>query len=100
MQVVAIECRLPPLREYADRWADDEEHLVIFDRTPGKPWGEKVFRRESDRGAGRCIARLNRNREPNGAQVQENPHSCGRGIATGSSQDRYSELPAPESDHR
>lgn len=21
-------------------------HLVIFDRTPGKPWAEKIFRQE------------------------------------------------------
>lgn len=32
--------------EYADRCAAAEAHLVIFDRTPGKPWDEKIFRRE------------------------------------------------------
>jgi hypothetical protein len=32
--------------EYADRCGADEAHLVIFDRTPGKPWEERIFRRE------------------------------------------------------
>ena len=32
--------------EYADRCGAQEAHLVIFDRTPGKPWEEKIFRRE------------------------------------------------------
>jgi hypothetical protein len=32
--------------EYADRCRADEAHLVIFDRTPGKAWEEKIFRRE------------------------------------------------------
>lgn len=32
--------------EYADRCGADEAHLVVFDRTPGKPWEEKIFRRE------------------------------------------------------
>jgi hypothetical protein len=32
--------------EYADRCAAEEAHLVIFDRTPDKPWAEKIFRRE------------------------------------------------------
>jgi hypothetical protein len=37
--------------EYADRCAAGEAHLVIFDRTPGKPWEEKIFQRqESYRG--------------------------------------------------
>ena len=31
---------------YADRCGAAEAHLVIFDRTPGKPWEEKIFRRE------------------------------------------------------
>jgi len=31
---------------YADRCGAQEAHLVIFDRTPGKPWEEKIFRRE------------------------------------------------------
>jgi hypothetical protein len=29
----------------ADRGAE-EAHLVIFDRTPGRSWEEKIFRRE------------------------------------------------------
>jgi hypothetical protein len=32
--------------EYADRCAAEEAHLVIFDRTPGKAWEEKIFCRE------------------------------------------------------
>jgi hypothetical protein len=37
--------------EYADRCGAAEAHLVIFDRTPGKPWDEKLFQRaESYRG--------------------------------------------------
>ena len=32
--------------EYADRCGADQAHLVIFDRTPGKPWTEKIFRQE------------------------------------------------------
>ncbi len=32
--------------EYADRCGAEEAHLVIFDRTPGKPWEEKIFRRD------------------------------------------------------
>jgi len=31
---------------YADRCGAAEAHLVIFDRTPGKPWEEKIFHRE------------------------------------------------------
>jgi len=31
---------------YADRCGAQEAHLVIFDRTPGKPWEEKIFHRE------------------------------------------------------
>jgi hypothetical protein len=29
-----------------DRCGVAEGHLVIFDRDPGKPWEEKLFRRE------------------------------------------------------
>ena len=32
--------------EYMDHCATDEEHLVIFDRTPGKSWEEKIYRRQ------------------------------------------------------
>ena len=28
-----------------DRCAAAEGHLVIFDRTAGKPWSDKIFRR-------------------------------------------------------
>jgi hypothetical protein len=31
--------------EYLDRCGAKEGHLVIFDRTPGKTWEEKLFRR-------------------------------------------------------
>ena len=30
---------------YADRCAAEEAHLVIFDRTPGKSWDERLWRR-------------------------------------------------------
>ena len=33
-------------RAYMDRCGSDEGHLVIFDRTEGKPWAEKLYRRE------------------------------------------------------
>ena len=32
--------------EYLDRVSAGSGHLVIFDRTPGKSWQEKIFRRE------------------------------------------------------
>ncbi|MBF0112610.1 MAG: AAA-like domain-containing protein [Desulfamplus sp.] len=32
--------------EYMDRCSADEGHLIIFDRTEGKAWEEKIFRRE------------------------------------------------------
>ncbi len=32
--------------DYLDRCAADEGHLVVFDRTAGKAWEEKLFRRE------------------------------------------------------
>ena len=31
---------------YADASGAEEAHLVIFDRTPGRPWTEKVWRRQ------------------------------------------------------
>jgi hypothetical protein len=31
---------------YADACGADEAHLVIFDRTPGKPWAEKIWQRQ------------------------------------------------------
>lgn len=41
-----IEQGLAQTRACMSRCAAGEGHLVIFDRTPGKPWEEKVFRRE------------------------------------------------------
>ena len=32
-------------RQYLDRCGAAEGHLGIFDRTPGKPWEEKLFQR-------------------------------------------------------
>ncbi len=32
---------------YADRCGAEETHLVIFDRTPGKAWEEKLFVRRA-----------------------------------------------------
>ena len=37
---------LEQTRAYMDRCAAAEGHLVIFDRTPGKAWQEKLFRRQ------------------------------------------------------
>ena len=37
---------LEQTRSYLDRCGAVEGHLVIFDRTPGKEWQEKLFRRE------------------------------------------------------
>jgi hypothetical protein len=36
---------LAQVRGYADRCGADEAHLVVFDRTPGKPWSRKIFRK-------------------------------------------------------
>ncbi len=33
-------------QNYADRCGADEVHLVVFDRTPGKPWSRKIFRKK------------------------------------------------------
>ena len=33
--------------DYLDRCGAEEGHLVIFDRTPGKSWEEKLFQRQS-----------------------------------------------------
>ena len=58
-QKVVIECKLlhkslektlaqglEQTWEYMDRCAAEEGHLVVFDRSPEKPWEEKVFQRE------------------------------------------------------
>ena len=31
---------------YMDRRGAEEGHLVLFDRTEGRPWTDKLFRRE------------------------------------------------------
>ncbi len=36
---------LAQVRDYADRCGSDEAHLVLFDRTPGKQWSRKIFRK-------------------------------------------------------
>jgi hypothetical protein len=41
---------LEQTRAYLDRCGGQEAHLVIFDRTEGKPWAEKLFRREERAG--------------------------------------------------
>lgn len=35
---------------YLDRCGAGEGHLVIFDRTPGKPWDAKLYRRRETAG--------------------------------------------------
>ena len=58
-QKVVIECKvlhrglertlrdgLEQTRAYMDRSGTAEGHLVIFDRTEGRPWDEKIFRRD------------------------------------------------------
>jgi hypothetical protein len=39
--------------EYLDRCGADEGHLLIFDRSPGKSWEEKLSRREEEYGGRR-----------------------------------------------
>ncbi len=64
MQRVVIECKLlyksleqtivaglDQTRAYMDRCAATEGHLVIFDRTAGVSWDDKIFRREEGRDA-------------------------------------------------
>ncbi len=43
-----VEAGLAQTRAYMDRCAADEGHLIVFDRTPDKPWEDKVFQREGD----------------------------------------------------
>ncbi len=43
-------------REYMDRCAADEGHLVVFDRTPGRSGDDKVFEREAVGAGGRVTA--------------------------------------------
>ena len=42
-----IEDGLKQTRAYLDRCGAAEGHLVIFDRTPDRPWEQKLFRREA-----------------------------------------------------
>ena len=62
-QKVVIECKvlhrglertlrdgLGQTRAYMDRSGAAEGHLVVFDRTEGKPWDEKIFRRDEAEG--------------------------------------------------
>ena len=66
-QTVVIECKLlhrgmeqtvrqglQQTRAYMDRCAAEEGHLVVFDRTAGRSWDDKIFRRE-ERVAGASI---------------------------------------------
>ncbi|MYF51433.1 MAG: hypothetical protein F4220_14970 [Gammaproteobacteria bacterium] len=39
---------------YMDRCAAHEGHLVVFDRTPDKPWDDKVFQCDESAG-GRTV---------------------------------------------
>ncbi len=41
---------LPQTAAYMDRGGATEGHLVIFDRTPEKPWGERIFHRQETHG--------------------------------------------------
>ena len=63
VQKIVIECKLlhgsldrtlarglEQTRAYLDRCAAGEAHLVIFDRTAGKPWAAKLFRRRETAG--------------------------------------------------
>ena len=63
VQKVVIECKvlhrgleqtlcegLEQTRAYMDRCATAEGHLVLFDRTEGKSWDDKVYRREENEG--------------------------------------------------
>ena len=67
-QRVVVECKvvwrgldatvregLPQTAAYMDMWSAEEGHLVVFDRTPDKPWEQKNFRREEEH-EGRRIA--------------------------------------------
>ena len=62
-QKVVIECKvlhrglertlregLEQTRDYMDRCGSAEGHLVIFDRTEGRSWGERIYRRDETEG--------------------------------------------------
>lgn len=40
-----IAAGLPRTWAYMDKSGAEAGHLVVFDRTPGKAWGEKIFQR-------------------------------------------------------
>nr|VFJ77510.1 MAG: hypothetical protein BECKFM1743C_GA0114222_109932 [Candidatus Kentron sp. FM]VFJ77649.1 MAG: hypothetical protein BECKFM1743C_GA0114222_110151 [Candidatus Kentron sp. FM] len=48
-----LEDGLTQTADYRDRAGAEESYLVIFDRTPGKSWEEKVFVREERHGGHR-----------------------------------------------
>ena len=67
-QKVVIECKvlhrglertlregLEQTRAYMDRCAAAEGHLVLFDRTEGKSWDDKVYRREETEGGASVV---------------------------------------------
>ena len=41
------------LGEYMDKTGEHEGWLIIFDRTSGKPWDEKIYRKPVDVPQGR-----------------------------------------------
>ena len=60
-QRVVVECKLlwkgvdatireglPQTAAYMDTWGAKEGHLVVFDRTPDKPWKDRIFRRDEE----------------------------------------------------
>nr|VFJ57328.1 MAG: hypothetical protein BECKFM1743C_GA0114222_101974 [Candidatus Kentron sp. FM] len=48
-----LEDGLTQTADYRDRAGAEEGYLVIFDRTPNKPWEEKCFIREEQQGGHR-----------------------------------------------
>ncbi len=48
--VRTVEQGLAQTRAYLDRCGAGEGHLIIFDRTPGKPWDAKLYRRRETAG--------------------------------------------------
>jgi hypothetical protein len=45
-----LETGLEQTLAYLDRCGAEEGQLVIFDRTPGKPWDEKLFQLQEIQG--------------------------------------------------
>ena len=45
-----VRAGLDQTRAYMDRCGATEGHLVVFDRTAGKSWDDKLFRREEGLG--------------------------------------------------